>query len=61
MIFNRGSIHSGCTLYIQDNRLHFDYHAYDDWFRFQSDGPVPDGEVEIGVSLQSDGRAGRRR
>ncbi len=58
VIFNRGSIHSGCTLYIQDNHLHFDYHAYDDWFRFRSDRAVPEGEVEISVSLQSDGPRG---
>ena len=58
VIFNRGSIHSGVTLYIKDNHLHLDYHAYDDWVRIRSDATVPGGDTEIGVSLQSDGPRG---
>ena len=58
VIFNRGSIHTGVTLYIKDNRLHFDYHAYDDWARIQADAPLPAGDFVIGVSLQSDSPRG---
>ena len=58
VIFNRGSIHTGVTLYIKDNRLHLDYHAYDDWSRIQADAPLPRGDFVIGVSLQSDSPRG---
>lgn len=58
VIFNRGSIHSGVTLYIKHNYLHFDYHAYDEWVRIRSEAPVPSGEIMIGVSLQSDSPRG---
>ena len=58
VIFNRGSIHTGVTLYIKDNHLHFDYHAYDDWFRIRIDRPLPIGDIVIGVSLESDSPRG---
>ena len=58
VIFNRGSIHTGVTLYIKDNHLHFDYHAYDDWSRIKMDQPLPVGDVVIGVSLQADSPRG---
>ena len=58
VIFNRGSIHTGVTLYIKDNHLHFDYHAYDDWARIQADSPLPIGDFVIGISLQSDSPRG---
>ena len=58
VIFSRGSIHSGVTLYIKANRLHFDYHAYDDWARIQADASLPVGDFVIGVSLQSDSPSG---
>ena len=58
VIFNRGSIHTGVTLYIKEDRLQFDYHAYDDWARIQADTPLPVGDFTIGVSLQSDSPAG---
>ncbi len=54
VIFNRGSILTGVTCYIKDNRLHFDYHAYDDWARIKSEVPVPVGDFVLGVSLQSE-------
>ena len=58
VIFNRGSIHTGVTLYIKDNRLHLDYHAYDDWSRIQAEAPLPVGDFVIGVSLQSESPRG---
>ncbi len=58
VIFNRGSIHTGVTLYIKDNHLHFDYHAYDDWSRIQAETALPVGDFVIGVSLQSDSARG---
>ncbi len=58
VIFNRGSIHTGVTLYIKDNHLHFDYHAYDDWSRIKADSPLPVGDFVIGISLQSDSPRG---
>ncbi len=58
VIFNRGSIHTGVTLYIKDNHLHFDYHAYDDWSRIKIEQPLPVGDVVIGVSLQADSPTG---
>ena len=58
VIFNRGSIHTGVTLYIKDNHLHFDYHAYDDWSRIRIDRPLPVGDIVIGVSLESDSPRG---
>ena len=54
VIFNRGSTHSGVTIYIKDNRLHCDYHAYDDWTRMQSQTPVPEGDCVVGVSMSAD-------
>ena len=51
VIFNRGSVMTGVTLYIQHNRLHFDYHAYDDWSRIQSDQPLPAGACVVAVSF----------
>ncbi len=61
VIFNRGSIHTGVTLYIKDNHLHFDYHAYDDWSRIRIDRPLPAGDFVIGVSLKSDSPSGPAR
>ena len=58
VIFNRGSIHTGVTLYIKDNHLHFDYHAYDDWSRIQAETALPVGDFVIGISLQSDSARG---
>ena len=58
VIFNRGSIHTGVTLYIKDNHLHFDYHAYDDWSRIKADSPLPVGDFVIGISLRSDSPRG---
>ncbi len=58
VIFNRGHILTGVTLYIKDNRLHFDYHAYDHWSRIRSESAVPVGRCTIGVSFQSESVAG---
>ena len=58
VIFNRGSIHTGVTCYIKDNRLHFDYHAYDDWARIASETQLPVGDFTIGVALQSESSRG---
>ncbi|MYD53432.1 MAG: arylsulfatase [Chloroflexi bacterium] len=58
VIFNRGSILTGVTCYIKDNRLHFDYHAYESWSRIKSDAPLPAGDFVLGVSLQSESHQG---
>ena len=61
VIFNRGSTHSGVTIYIKDNCLHCDYHAYDDWTRMRSETPVPNGECVVGVSMNADAPSGPGR
>ncbi len=61
VIFNRGSTHSGMTIYIKDNCLHCDYHAYDDWTRMRSETPVPDGDCVVGVSMSADAPSGPGR
>ena len=61
VIFNRGSIHTGVTLYVKGNRPHFDYHAYDDWARIAADAPIPVGDVVIGVAMQSESPSGPAR
>ncbi len=58
VIFNRGSTHSGVTIYIKDNRLHCDYHAYDNWTRMRSETPVPEGDCVVGVSMSADAPSG---
>ncbi len=54
VLFNRGSIHTGVTCYIKDNHLHFDHHAYDDWARIRCDGTLPEGDLVVGISFESD-------
>ena len=54
VLFNRGSAQSGLTLYLKHNRLHLDYHAYDDWTRVRTSTDVPTGECTVSASLQAE-------
>ena len=44
----------GLSLYIQDNRLHFDYNAFTEITRLVSDGELPDGRCTIGLRMEGE-------
>ena len=54
VIFARGAIHSGLSLFIQDNSLQFDYHAMYTRTHIRTDAPIPTGDCTVGIAFESD-------
>ena len=54
VIFARGAIHSGLSLFIQDNSLQFDYHAMYTRTHIRTDTPIPTGDCTVGIAFESD-------
>ena len=53
MLLATGGIYGGFTLFVQDNRLHYEYNAYnEDRFRASS-GPLPTGEVTLRAEYEA--------
>ena len=57
----RGRIHGGFSLYIQENALCFDYHAFGAGARIRSAAPVPAGDCVIGVAMSGEGASAPAR
>lgn len=55
VIFARGSIHGGMTLYIRENQLHFEYRAFGGETLIRSESDLPVGDCRIGVQMSGDG------
>lgn len=61
VIAARGRIHGGFSLYIQDDALCFDYHAYGEGARIRSEARVPEGECAVGAAMSSEGASATGR
>jgi arylsulfatase len=55
VIYAIGTENSGMTVYVQDDRLVFDYNAFGDHSIATSDRPVPEGETVVGVEFRRTG------
>ena len=59
VLFATGTENSGIAFFVQDDRLVFDYNAFNDHTVVTSDVPVPTGASELGVRFRREGAAGR--
>ncbi|MCU1372239.1 MAG: arylsulfatase family protein [Ilumatobacteraceae bacterium] len=55
VLYAIGTENSGMTVYVKDDRLVFDYNAFDDHSIATSDRPVPEGPSVIGVEFRRTG------
>jgi arylsulfatase len=53
-----GNENSGCSLFVQNQRLVFDYNAFGDHTIVESSIEVPAGDCTLSVHLERDGSAG---
>lgn len=59
VLYATGTENSGLSVFIQDDRLVFDYNAFDDHTVIESDRPVPRGDTRLGLKVRrADGRTG---
>ncbi len=56
-----GTANAGMSLFVQDDRLVFDYNIFGDHHVAVSDHPVPEGTTVLGVSFRRVGRAATAR
>ncbi len=49
VLFASGTANAGLSVFVQDDRLVFDYNAFGDHTVVQTDEPVPEGRSELGV------------
>ena len=54
VIFARGSVMGGLSLYIKDNRLRFDYNAFTNVTQLAAEMELPDGRCAIGMSMDGE-------
>ncbi len=54
VIFARGSVMGGLSLYIKDNRLRFDYNAFTNVTQLVAEVELPDGRCVIGMSMDGE-------
>jgi arylsulfatase len=59
VIYALGTENSGVSLFVRDDRLVFDYNAFDDHTIVTSEVPVPAGASVIGVEFRRTGAGGR--
>jgi arylsulfatase len=53
-----GNENAGCSVFVQNERLVFDYNAFDDHTVVESDIEVPSGDCTLAVHLEREGSAG---
>jgi hypothetical protein len=58
VLYASGTENSGLSLFVQDDRLVFDYNCFGDHHIVESDGPVPVGGSVIGVQFRRSGKQG---
>ena len=60
VLYASGTENSGVSLFVQDDRLVFDYNCFGDHHVVESDGPVPVGRSVVGrpVPALGEGRRG---
>jgi len=59
VLFATGTENSGLSLFVQGDRLVLDYNAFGDHVVLESDGPVPEGDVDLVLRIRRlDGLAG---
>ncbi|RMH72546.1 MAG: arylsulfatase [Actinomyces sp.] len=61
VLFATGTENAGLSLFVQGDRLVFDYNAFDDHTVIESTRPVPLGASVVGVEVRRDGRRGTAR
>jgi arylsulfatase len=59
VLFATGTANAGLSLFVQDERLVFDYNCFGDHVVVESDVAVPTGRRELGVRFTRNGRDGR--
>lgn len=59
VLYASGTENSGISLFLQDDRLVFDYNCFGDHQVAESDRPVPSGPSSVGVRFRRTGRDGR--
>ena len=52
VLYATGTENSGLSVFVQNGRLVADYNAFDDHTVVESDGPLPDGDVELTLSIR---------
>ena len=58
MIYAVGTENSGLSLFVQGDRLVFDYNCFGEHHVVRSTRPVPTGDCVLGVELRRSGRGG---
>ena len=58
VLYASGTENSGVSLFVQDDRLVFDYNCFGDHYVVVSDAPVPSGSSVIGVQFRRQGKGG---
>jgi arylsulfatase A-like enzyme len=58
VIYATGTASSGISLFVQDDRLVFDYNCFGEHHVVASEVPLPDGEAVLGVRFRRDGEGG---
>jgi arylsulfatase len=58
VLYALGNGNSGLTVFVQNNRLVFDYNVFGDHFEVESDRDVPVGRSEVGVRFERTGKGG---
>ena len=56
VLYASGTENSGLSLFVQGDRLVFDYNAFGDHTVVESDGPLPEGPATLGVRFRRAGR-----
>ena len=59
VLYATGNENSGLTLFVQDDRLVFDYNAFGEHHEVVSDVPVPVGSTVVGVRFRREGDGGQ--
>ncbi len=52
VLYATGTENSGLSVFVQNGRLVADYNAFDDHVIVESDNPLPDGDVELTLSVR---------
>lgn len=58
VLYALGNGNSGLTVFVQNNRLVFDYNVFGDHFEVESDREVPVGACVVGVRFERTGKGG---
>jgi arylsulfatase len=58
VIYATGTGNSGLSVFVQDDRLLFDYNCFGDHFLAESDRTVPEGASVVGVRFRRTGKGG---